>query len=230
MEHHAAGLPVASQGVVPLGFFLMSKRAGFYFDGFNVYHAVSALRAPHLKWMSYVRLAGMLARRDETVEFVKVFTALPHHVPHSIQRFRGFRAATEAEGAQCVMGDFKKKWTKCKKCKQDFMGFEEKQTDVSIAIHLLADCVDAKMDVAYVVSTDSDFIPAIEMIVNRGCPIEIVTVATPGRVHCKEMLALSQRKALVTRRMVESCLLPERVVRRDGTLAATRPAEYDPPV
>jgi hypothetical protein len=39
---------------------MQKKRAAFYFDGFNLYHALDALRQAHLKWLSLHGLGDLL--------------------------------------------------------------------------------------------------------------------------------------------------------------------------
>jgi len=54
-----------------------SKRAAFYIDGFNLYHAIDALAKPHLKWFSLVDYANFVtAQRGEPLVHVHYFSAL----------------------------------------------------------------------------------------------------------------------------------------------------------
>lgn len=202
-----------------------------YVDGFNFYHAVKDLGQSHLKWMSYTRLARILINRGETVELVKVFSAFAAFKPGSAARHKVYHAAVEAEGAEWVMGQFKEKTLRCTKpgCGHVWKGHEEKETDVNIALHLLCDCNDDKIDVAYLLTTDSDLTPAVQTVIQRGCPVELVTVSTPGRGHCKELLATCHRKAKVNTKMVEACVMEREILGPSGVVVATRPSEYDPP-
>jgi uncharacterized LabA/DUF88 family protein len=203
------------------------KRAGFYIDGFNFYHAVHDLGDPRLKWMSYAKLAKLLISPHEQIEFVKFFTAVPHWKPQSALRHREFIKAMVAEGVDCILGQFKEKSARCKKCGATWKQHEEKETDVKIALHLLDDSFQGLIDVAYILSTDSDLSPAVEMAKERDPLLEIVTIATPGRPHSFEIKQFADRKGKVTRQMLESCLMPKNVTMLGGILAAVRPAEYD---
>ena len=205
------------------------KRTGVYFDGYNFYHAVADLGINHLKWMSYGRLAQLLMGKAERVEFVKVFSAFATHKPNSYRRHRELAIALAAEGTECIMGQFKEKNLWCPGCRRSHTGHEEKETDVNIAIHLLADCFADRIDVAYIVSTDSDLTPALRMVRKLFPRIELVTVATPGRKHSFELASACQRKATANKRMVEMCLLPQVIKDTIGKVVATRPSEYDPP-
>jgi uncharacterized LabA/DUF88 family protein len=205
------------------------KRAGFYFDGLNVYHAIADLCENHLKWLSYKILAERLVDRTERVEFVKVFSTYAEHLPASASRHRVYTAALNAEGVECIMGQFKRKTIRCGICRKQYVGHEEKESDVAIGVHLLNDCYLDRLDVAYIVTTDSDLAPAVRTVRSAHPRIELVTVSTPGRSHCFEVAAFGQRKATVRAKLIRTCLLPRFVKDSMGNVVATRPPEYDPP-
>ncbi len=206
------------------------KRAAFYIDGFNVYHPIARHQRPHLKWMSYWDLATMLLPRSgEQLVSVKVFTALATHLPASMVRHRRVLRAWEATGCECVKGEFKAKPVRCKLCKKTFTGNEEKESDVNLAIHLLNDARYARMDVAYVISSDSDLSPAFRMCSAEFPNIELVTVAPPTKRPSKKNFAACSRAITLNWNHIEACVMPEQVLGPDGAVWATRPTEYDPP-
>lgn len=224
-------------------------RAGFYIDGFNFYHAVRDLSTRtanlnHLKWLSYKTLAGHLVERNESVEFVKLFTAHAEHVKGAVARHSLFNRANESHGVEIIMGKFKRVERHCKSCRSrircavctncgtcpstdTYTAHEEKESDVNIALHLLADCFDQKLDVAYVVTCDTDISPAIRMC-KRRCPkIEFVSVAPPGMIPIRQIGNVCRGQMTVSRRQVETSLLPATITDAKGTFL--RPREYDPP-
>jgi hypothetical protein len=181
--------------------------------------------------MSYWDLAELLLpRSSETLASVKIFTALATHLPSSMVRHRRAISAWKATGCQCVMGEFKGKQVHCKVCKKDFIGNEEKESDVNLAIHLLNDARNNRMDVAYVVSSDSDLSPALRMCSTEFPNVELVTVAPPTKVPSKKNFAACSRAITLNWSHVDACLMPQQVIGPDGKVWATRPAEYDPPV
>ncbi len=125
------------------------------------------------------------------------------------------------------MGEFKKKYVHCRHCNRSSEHHEEKRSDVNIALHLLEDCRSGLMDVAYVVTTDSDITPAFEMCRRIYPHVELVTVAPPGRQPCKALRALANRSSSVSRIQVESCLMPNQITLANGEIIR-RPSEYDP--
>ena len=63
------------------------KRAAFYFDGFNLYHALDALRQEHFKWLSLRDLGNLLIpSRDEELSLDVYFTAYLTHKPDKLVR------------------------------------------------------------------------------------------------------------------------------------------------
>src|ERR1700750_2101613 len=46
------------------------KRAAFYIDGFNLYHAVDAYKRPYLKWLNLKALGRAIAPSSEVVKRV----------------------------------------------------------------------------------------------------------------------------------------------------------------
>jgi len=63
-----------------------------------------------------------------------------------------------------VYGEFKKRDKYCNLCKKTYQTFEEKQTDVNIAIQLFKLSIEDKYDKAIIISGDSDLIPSINAV------------------------------------------------------------------
>ena len=207
----------------------MPRRAGFYYDGFNIYHAIRDLGKPHLKWASYQQMAQRIVLRGDQVQHVKIFTAYAVHIPNAVTKHRLLVEAWKHEGCEVILGQFKQRKTWCRNCRQHVVGHEEKETDVNIALHLLRDAMTGLVDVAYIVSTDSDLAPAARMI-RQFCPnVELVTVATPGRKHSFEMLSVCHAKSKLNEAALVGSLMPQTIALADGTILV-RPTEYDPPV
>jgi uncharacterized LabA/DUF88 family protein len=205
------------------------KRAGFYFDGFNVYHAICSILRPHLKWVSYCALADRLKAADEEVSIVKVFSAIANWKPLSANRHHAFNRANRHYGAKIILGSFKGRSESCRNCKATWTGHEEKESDVNLALQLLDDCYRDLIDVAYIITTDSDLTPAAALVRTRFPGMDLVTVSCLGRSHSKEILKVCQRKANISEQLLERCLMPEEILDEQGNTIAVRPKEYDPP-
>jgi uncharacterized LabA/DUF88 family protein len=202
----------------------MSKRTIVYIDGFNLYHAIDDLREPHLKWVDLWALSEKLLRGDQSLVAVKYFTAYATWRPASYRRHERYVAALEEHGVTPVIGRFKRKSVKCHaRCRQTYITHEEKETDVNIGVHLIADALRDRFDRALVMSADTDLNSAVALARLEAPAKRIDLVAPPNRMG-RNSAALFE----VTKGRVRSSLLPAQIVRADGKII-TRPSEYNPP-
>ena len=75
----------------------------------------------------------------------------------------------------------KKRDKHCRICNKTYQTFEEKQTDVNIAIHLFKLAVQDKYDKAFIISGDSDLIPSIRAVKTTFPNKQIGVIITIGR-------------------------------------------------
>lgn len=137
----------------------------FLVDGFNLYHALNATnRYKKYKWLSLTRLCQCFVTKADSIAGVEYFTTLATWDVHKVARHKLFIRAQENEGVRVVYGSFKRKDKKCMLCGQMFQTFEEKQTDVNIALRLFQLAVEDQYDRAVIVSGDSDLLPAIRAV------------------------------------------------------------------
>lgn len=213
---------------------IMTKRAAFFVDGLNLYHSIDDLNQPHLKWLDLTALARtVIPKRDEHVEYVVYFSAYPTHLensfPEKLSRHRLYVKALLSCGVQFVKGNFKHKYIRCKAdCRKTFSTHEEKQTDVSIAVRILEDAFKDLYDVAYIVSADTDFVPALKRVKINFSEKELVAVFPPNRQrYAKILKQQTDRHIGLTANLFTKCLLPKHVTSADGTIL-DRPSVYDP--
>jgi len=107
-----------------------------FVDGFNLYHSLQENPAySKYKWLDIRKLLESYVSPKELKE-IYYFTALVHWKPDKVNRHKIFIRALEQTGVNVVYGEFRKKDRYCSRCKEYYPTFEEKQTDVNIAIHL----------------------------------------------------------------------------------------------
>ncbi len=111
-----------------------------------------------------------------------------------------------------------------------YNSYEEKETDVNIALYLLDGAYRDTYDHALVVSRDSDLVPALRMLRTRFPRKGLTVVAPPLAGHSTEMLNWATAKTKIRAKHLEQCLLAREVRDATGTIAAARPPEYDPPL
>jgi hypothetical protein len=176
----------------------------------------------HLKWLDLWALSETLIRPGETVSAVKYFSAYATWMPEGYRRHQRYIAALEAKGVTFIEGRFKEKPMQCKKCGVRYIAHEEKETDVNIGVHLMADGLKDRFDRALVISADTDLNEAVTLAKAEATGKQIAIVAPPKRKG-RNSNALFE----VTVNRLRRSLLPEQIVWDGKTII--RPAEYDPP-
>ena len=208
------------------------QRVAVFVDGFNLYHALKALREEHLKWLSLRKLSEVFAPAPQfTIDHIFYFSAYATWLPDALIRHRKYISALEAEGIAVVLGNFKKKDRKCFACNASWKDHEEKETDVNIALSLLDGAYRNIYDRALILSADSDLAPAIRMVRDRFPEKSIRLLIPMGRTNISELVsAVGGPKAAskIKRLHLERCLLPESISDKNGRVIH-RPAKYTPP-
>jgi uncharacterized LabA/DUF88 family protein len=197
-----------------------------YVDGFNLYHAIDDLARPHLKWLDLHALANSICGKDETLVGVKYFSAYATWKTAAVGRHRAYVTALRHTGVECVIGHFKEKHRRCARCGTSWVGHEEKETDVAIAVALVADAFTDAYHRALIISADSDLAPAIRIVEKHFLKKTINVIAPPGRKgHARDLKPLFE----ITPGRLAKCLLPETGEDRDGKVLFIRPPSWSPP-
>lgn len=185
-------------------------RTNVYIDGFNLYHAICELNDEHLKWVDLHLLSRNILNKYQELGTVTYFSAYATWRPDSYKRHRSYVAALQERGVRTIMGRFKEKRVTCQAaCKQPYTTHEEKETDVNIASHLIADTLHRKFDTALVVTADTDIASAVRLARSFATAhMRINTVAPPGRfANGRELDHLFE----ITKGKLRASLLPEKI-------------------
>lgn len=188
-------------------------RTTAFVDGFNVYHALVAPNASgqrpfaKYKWLDYRKLAECYVRRGDALEAVYYFTAYaPWKSPSGQakrERHHNLVAAQRACGVRVVLGRFRPVEKVClARCRQTYSTYEEKRTDVNIAVTMVKLALLGSYEKAILISADSDLVPALEAIRSVKPAIWMMVVAPVGRTakalfnaaHYREHMKLSHLK------------------------------------
>lgn len=148
------GRETGSGGGWSLPFF--RKRAAFYYDGFNLYHAVDAYKRPYLKWLNLKALGRAIAPKSEVVKRVVWCSAFSPTSRSKLQRHEDYMKALQGQGVICRMGHFIHAMDGCNSCGHKWQISVEKQGDVNLALSIAADAEDDLFDVCYLVTADGD--------------------------------------------------------------------------
>lgn len=216
---------------------MLKERVSVYVDGFNLYHAIDDLSKPHLKWVNIKKLATLLIRpKTQMIVAVHYFSAFGNHFSgtpkvHRLTRHREYVKALEAKGVEVHLGNFAKRDLHYGdgggRYRARWRRYEEKQTDVAIAVQLIHDAHCDRFDRAMIVSLDTDMLPAFRVMKTAFPSKSVVCVAPPNRPHHRDIQNLGIELDNIKASQIEKALLGARVV-RDGVCVAKRPKAYDP--
>lgn len=141
------------------------NRVAFFIDGFNLYHSIALNSSfKKYKWLDLHKLCYSFLTSKEKLAKIFYFSAFYPGAFHRRHKHQTYIKALELFGVVPILGEFKRKDKYCDNCKKSFPGFEEKQTDVNIAIELFRQAVNDSYDTATILSADSDLIPAIRAV------------------------------------------------------------------
>jgi uncharacterized LabA/DUF88 family protein len=203
----------------------MPTRVAAYVDGFNLYNGLKDKHGRKYLWPDLQALAASLLLPDQTLVAVGYFSA----------RVRGEASAhrqgiyLDALDAHCPLveireGRFQEKRRTCRRCGTVHRSYEEKETDVSIAIALLEDAVLDRYDTAMVISADSDLCPAVRSV-RRIAPAKRVIAAFPPHRVSVELGRTAHGSFTVPDSKIRKNLLPEAVPGANGVIL-TRPKHW----
>jgi hypothetical protein len=193
----------------------------FFVDGFNLYHALdythegpNHFRYGRFKWLNLHRLASLYVGRLDTLEKVLLFTALATWDPGKLARHKLFIRANENAGVEVTYGEFKRKDKHCHVCKGKYKTFEEKQTDVNIALSLFRLAVTDRYDRAVIVSGDTDLIPAIKAV-RATFPQKQIGVIIPIGRSSEDLIKHADFKFKMREHHLVSSRFPDQIVLPD---------------
>lgn len=207
------------------------KRSIVYIDGFNLYYGT--VRDTPWKWLNIQSYFERL-RQDDDIQAIKYFTAIVQNDRHARNRQCAFLAALGTlPKVQILEGRFKPKRVTCRvrgchfRGSRTFNAPEEKQTDVSIGVHMIDDAYRDACDRLIVVSGDSDLLPALDMVKLRF-PQKKITVYVPARDRTRgaavELRRAAHRHLTLPNSMIKDHLFPDLVITEN--LIVAKPVEW----
>ena len=169
------------------------------FDGSNFYHKAKKLvPGVHLTVFNYRKLAETLTRSNENEIEYCVAEIKP-------QKLNDAKSATLYAGQQKLFYHLEQQRIVVKK---GFMmkikdAYHEKGVDVRIATDIVRGALKNEYDTCYIVSSDSDILPAIEAAISNGK--KVIYVAFEGTVVSKALAINSSATIFITKSIIDSC-------------------------
>ncbi|WP_324191834.1 NYN domain-containing protein [Nocardia brasiliensis] len=174
-----------------------------------------------------MKLAERLRPRSTLVK-VHYFTAPVLNDPLAAARQSDYLSALKAANGsriEIVRGRYQAKTMKCRNCGDQWQRHEEKETDVNIAVSLVADAANKAIDTALLISGDSDLAPAVRMA-TRVNPSLVTIAQFPPKRFSAELKALMPSSAYLGISHIRNSLLPNIVTDSATNLSWTRPAKW----
>ena len=193
-----------------------------YVDGFNLYHGLKDSRGRKDLWLDLHSVLASYLQVGQQLVAVHYFTAL---VNGSAARLRQqtYLDALQAHPGTVVthVGRFQSKTITCRACRQTFQSMEEKESDVSLAVQIVEDGAAGRFDTAFIVSGDSDMIPAVRSV-RRTAPSKRLVAIFPPKRSSVELQGAADATLRIYPRVPRAHQLPHTVVDAVGN-RFTRP-------
>ena len=203
------------------------QRVAAYVDGFNLYYGLRSKSLRRYYWLDLRRLVERLLRPGQQLVDVRYFTT--RVVPEPGDPDKPKRQNTYLEALETLpdltihFGYFLPKVKTCHRCGATLRTYEEKMTDVKIAVELMGDAQDDSFDTALVVSGDSNLYGPIETL-RRRYPNKRVAVAFPPDRASKKLRSGSS--FTIGREAFRDSQLPAQVTNAYGHVL-TRPVRWN---
>ena len=195
---------------------MCSERVFAYVDGFNLYHGMLDARLHNARWLDVRAMCMALPRLRQRLVLVRYFTARIRGVPEAAKNQAVFIDALQARGGvEIEFGHFLASSVECRKCGFVRKKYEEKGTDVNMAVRILEDAYEDRFDLAIVVSADSDLVAPIEAV-HRRFPDKRVMVAFPPRRRSAQLRRAADAAYHLSGPIIRSSRLPDPVMTPSG--------------
>lgn len=160
----------------------VTERVAAYIDGFNLYFGIREKGRRHL-WLDLESLVQSLLKPHQQLVAVRYFTARVRNDPPAEQRQQTYLNALAAHSSllDIRQGRFQQKSKTCHSCRSTWHEYEEKETDVSLAVSLLENSINRLYDTALIVSADSDMSPAIRALRRLVPGVRVIAALPPNR-------------------------------------------------
>lgn len=144
-----------------------------FVDGFNLYHGLASQlesdpnSLPHNKVDLWRLIENYLLHDEESLVGVRWYSAIPPlnwRDPEQaaiVSRHAKYREQLNETGVLTRVSSFRKITKTCKHCGKKNKTREEKESDTRFALEILEDALYDRMDRALLVTSDSDFMPAL---------------------------------------------------------------------
>jgi uncharacterized LabA/DUF88 family protein len=201
------------------------QRVVAYVDGYNLYYG---LREKGWKWFYWLNIQSMvqnLLRPNQTLVSTKYFTTVIKRPPDRRKRQAVFLDALGTlDDFEVFYGHWLSNPVTCHQCGHTYDAYHEKMTDVNIAVELMSDAFQDHLDLALLVSADSDLVGPVKAI-RALFPRKRVVIAFPPARYSSALKDVADGYTRIARNLLSKSVFPDKVVTPDG-FVLSRPPEW----
>lgn len=191
-------------------------RVSVFIDGFNLYYGLRDKHGRKYLWLDLAGVSRRLLRPGQTLVGVHYFTAAVRNDPASQRNQRIYLDALRATGGvDITLGRYQEKRVNCHGCGNSWRTYEEKETDVNIAVALVAGGVRDEFDTAILLSADSDLCPGVRTLKGLRPDKRVVAVFPPKR-RSDDLRRAVDASFTLGDAILRQSLLPEVVTGQSG--------------
>ena len=204
------------------------QRVAVYIDGLNLYYGLKSKGWRRFYWLDLRLLAENLLKPGQELVVVRYFTTRispePQDPGKAVRQNTYLEALETLRDSYIHYGKHMPKNHTCLNCGSTWQTYEEKMTDVNIAVEMLGDVQDGVFDTAIVVSGDSDLTGPVTSIRSRYSNKQVIVAFPPDRVS-KQLRQVATASFVIGRKKLDDSQLPDRVIRSNG-YALNRPPSW----
>lgn len=198
------------------------ERVSVYIDGFNLYFGLKS-KYPNLKWLDIYKLSNNILKPNQELVDVYYFTARINNNSAKVQRQSLYLSAIKSTPVNIVYGHYKSKSKTCLNCGQSWNTYEEKMTDVNIAMQMFTDAYKDKYDRAILISGDSDLSTPILSVKNNFN--KKVFVGFPPKRHNRSIKEIANGSMTLGRGLISKSQFDDSVTLSNGYVV-NKPTEW----
>lgn len=197
----------------------MMERIIAYIDGFNLYFGLKNKGYHRYYWLNVQKLAQKLLKGSQILAYTKYFTSRVSSSkkdPLKSKRQASYLEAIETlNDCRIYYGHYLSKEVICHNCNYSWQTYEEKMTDVNMAVEMMTDAFQNHFDTALILSGDSDLTGPVKTVRNLF-PGKKVIIAFPPARHSRQLASVASASFTIGRKKISESQFPKVVIKSDG--------------
>lgn len=191
------------------------ERVIAYIDGFNLYFGMKETGNDTL-WLNVKNLVSSLLKPSQQLVYTNYFTSRVRNSPGKEYRQKVYIEALETLSEfDIIYGHYQSHIEECKRCGHSYPYSNEKMTDVNIAVALMEDAFNDKYDTAFLITGDSDLVPAIKSVHSLFMQKRVFVAFPPNRFNIS-VKNQSKGCMIIGRKKLKDAQFSDTVIKKDG--------------